>query len=281
VSDLAPGAVPTLEAKSPYELRVHLGEDVPDSDVRTALQNGQRGFLHSYTTASAVDGPGMRVVAWTTGCQFKCLYCHNPDTWKMSNGIPETLARAAGELAKYRTGLQVMSGGLTISGGEPLLQDRFVVDLATAARNLGIHTALDTNGFLGERLSDADLEAFDLVLLDLKTWDDDRHRTLTGQPVGPVHDFARRLAAKKRPVWVRFVLVPGLTDDAANIEPIATFCQQLGNVERVDVLPFHQLGRFKWQQLRMEYALEETEPPKPEIVEKAVAIFRALGLKAY
>ena len=270
-----------LQAKSPYELRVHLGEDVPDSDVRTALQNGQMGFLHSFTTASAVDGPGMRIVAWTTGCQFKCLYCHNPDTWKMSNGIPVTLARATGELAKYRGGLQVMSGGLTISGGEPLVQDRFVVNLAAAARTMGIHTALDTNGFLGERLSDAELEAFDLVLLDLKTWDDARHRKLTGQPVGPVHDFARRLAAKKRPVWVRFVLVPGLTDDAENVEAIAAFAAGLGNVERVDVLPFHQMGRFKWKQLGMDYTLEATEPPTPAAVEKACAIFRAQGLEAY
>jgi len=270
-----------LQAKSPYELRVHLGEDVPDSDVRTALQNGQMGFLHSFTTASAVDGPGMRIVAWTTGCQFKCLYCHNPDTWKMSNGIPVTLARATGELAKYRGGLQVMSGGLTISGGEPLVQDRFVVNLAAAARTMGIHTALDTNGFLGERLSDAELEAFDLVLLDLKTWDDARHRKLTGQPVGPVHDFARRLAAKKRPVWVRFVLVPGLTDDAENVEAIAAFAAGLGNVERVDVLPFHQMGRFKWKQLGMDYTLEATEPPTPAAVEKACAILRAQGLEAY
>jgi len=272
--------VSDLEAKSPYELRVHLGEGVPEADVRTALQTGQMGFLHSFTTASAVDGPGMRVVVWTTGCQFKCLYCHNPDTWKMSNGIPVTLARATEELAKYRSGLQVMSGGLTISGGEPLVQDRFVVNLATAARRMGIHTALDTNGFLGERLSDAELEAFDLVLLDLKTWDDARHRRLTGQPVGPVHDFARRLAAKRRPVWVRFVLVPGLTDDVENIEPIATFCRELGNVERVDVLPFHQLGRFKWKELKMDYTLEATEPPSSGSAERAVAMFRSQGLKA-
>jgi pyruvate formate lyase activating enzyme len=276
----APSGAPPLQAKSPYELRVHLGEGLPESDVRAALQNGQMGFLHSFTTASAVDGPGMRVVVWTTGCQFKCLYCHNPDTWKMSNGIPVTLARATEELAKYRSGLQVMSGGLTISGGEPLVQDRFVVNLATAARRMGIHTALDTNGFLGERLSDAELEAFDLVLLDLKTWDDARHRRLTGQPVGPVHDFARRLAAKRRPVWVRFVLVTGLTDDLENIEPIATFCRELGNVERVDVLPFHQLGRFKWKELKMDYTLEATEPPSSGNVERAVAMFRSQGLKA-
>jgi pyruvate formate lyase activating enzyme len=274
------GSPPALEAKSPYELRVNLGEGLPETDVRSALQSGQMGFLHSFTTGSAVDGPGVRVVAWTSGCQFKCLYCHNPDTWKMSNGIPVTLERAIEELSKYRSSLSVMKGGFTLSGGEPLVQDRFAVNLCAAARKMGIHTALDTNGFLGERLSDEELLAFDLVLLDLKMWDDARHRTLTGQPVGPVHDFARRLAAKKRPVWVRFVLVPGLTDDAANVEAIAKFAASLGNVERVDVLPFHQMGRFKWKELKMDYTLDTTGPPAPEDVERAVAAFRAQGLKA-
>ena len=269
-----------LEARSPFELRVNLGRGVGETEVRQALASGDMGFLHSFTTGSAVDGPGVRVVAWTTGCQFKCLYCHNPDTWKMSNGIPVTLERATEELAKYRTGLSVMKGGFTLSGGEPLVQDRFAVNLCSAARKMGIHTALDTNGFLGERLSDTELEAFDLVLLDLKSFDDTRHRRLTGQPVGPVHDFARRLAAKRRAVWVRFVLVPGLTDDAQDMEANARFAASLGNVERVDVLPFHQMGRFKWKELKMDYTLDATEPPAPEDVERAVAVFRAQGLKA-
>ena len=160
-------AIP-LEAKSPFELRVNLSAGMPETDVRTALATGEMGFLHSFTTGSTVDGPGVRVVGWTTGCQFRCLYCHNPDTWNMSNGIPVPLARATEELRKYRQGLKVMLGGFTLSGGEPLMQDRFVVKLLAAAKGLGIHTALDTNGALGARLSDADLEHVDLVLLDLK-----------------------------------------------------------------------------------------------------------------
>src|SRR6476646_9915824 len=154
-----------LEATSPYELRVNLGKGVSDSDVRSALASGDMGFLHSFTTGSAVDGPGVRVVAWTAGCMWRCLYCHNPDTWSMGNGIPVTLARAAEELRKYRQGLKVMSGGLTVSGGEPLMQHKFVVKLFNAAKSMGVHTALDTNGFYGEKLSDADLQAIDLVLL--------------------------------------------------------------------------------------------------------------------
>ncbi|MGH9460383.1 MAG: 4Fe-4S cluster-binding domain-containing protein, partial [Vicinamibacteria bacterium] len=147
-----------LEARSPFDLRVNLGKGVPESDVRTALATGDMGFLHSFTTGSTVDGPGVRVVAWTTGCHWRCLYCHNPDTWTMSNGIPVSLTRATEELRKYRTGLKVMSGGFTLSGGEPLMQDRFVVKLFSAAQAMGIHTALDTNGSLGDRLSDAELE---------------------------------------------------------------------------------------------------------------------------
>ena len=270
-----------LEAKSPFELRVNLGRGVPESDVRRALATGDMGFLHSFTTGSTVDGPGVRVVAWTTGCQFRCLYCHNPDTWTMSNGIPVTLGRATEELRKYRTGLKVMSGGFTLSGGEPLMQDRFAVKLFTAAQAIGIHTALDTNGSLGDRLSDAELEKIDLVLLDIKDSDPERHRQLTGMDVGPVLDFARRLATLRRPVWVRFVLVPGWTDDVANVGQIARFAATLGNVERVDVLPFHQMGRFKWKELQLDYKLIDVEPPALEAVQQACAQFRAEGLKAY
>jgi pyruvate formate lyase activating enzyme len=275
-----PTPVP-LEAKSPFELRVNLGRGVPESAVRTALATGDMGFLHSFTTGSTVDGPGVRVVAWTTGCQFRCLYCHNPDTWTMSNGIPVTIEKAAAELRKYRTGLKVMSGGFTLSGGEPLMQDRFAVKLFTAAQGMGIHTALDTNGSLGARLADAELERIDLVLLDLKSWDAELHRRVTGMDNGPVLDFARRLAARKRPVWVRFVLVPGLTDDAENVAGIGRFAASLGNVERVDVLPFHQMGRFKWKELRLDYKLADVQPPTPETVEQVCTQFRAEGLKAY
>jgi len=275
-----PQTVP-LEAKSPFELRVNLGQGMPESDVRTALASGDMGFLHSFTTGSTVDGPGVRVVGWTTGCHWRCRYCHNPDTWTMSNGIPVTLARATEELRKYRHGLKIMSGGFTLSGGEPLMQDRFAVKLFRAAKAMGIHTALDTNGSLGSRLTDQELEEIDLVLLDIKTWDPERHRQLTGMDVGPVLDFARRLAAQKRKIWLRFVLVPGLTDDLEDISQIAKFTAGLGNAERVDILPFHQMGRFKWKELKLNYTLNDVQPPSLEEVERAREPFRAAGLKAY
>ena len=269
-----------LEAKSPFELRVDLGKNVPEADVRSALASGDMGFLHSFTTGSTLDGPGVRVVAWTTGCMWRCLYCHNPDTWTMTNGIPISVARAAEQLRKYRHGLEVMSGGFTLSGGEPLMQHRFAVKLFTVAKGMGIHTALDSNGYYGDRLSDAELELVDLVLLDIKTWDPERHKRLTSMDVGPTLEFAKRLAGRKRPMWLRYVLVPGLTDDPDDIADTASFVGGLGNVERVDVLPFHQMGRFKWHKLGMNYALEQTEPPSHELVDRTIEIFRARGLRA-
>jgi pyruvate formate lyase activating enzyme len=270
-----------LAASSPYELRVNLGTSVSEADVRAALATGDMGFLHSFTTGSTVDGPGVRVVAWTTGCMWRCLYCHNPDTWTMSNGLPVTVEKAAEELRKYRYGLKVMSGGFTLSGGEPLMQHRFAVKLFTAARAMGIHTAVQTNGHYGDKLRDAELEAIDLVLLDIKAWDPVRHRRLTGMDNDGTRAFALRLAANRRPIWVRFVLVPGLTDHLDDIKRIAAFAAELGNVQRVDVLPFHQLGRYKWKELGIAYELEHTEPPTEDAVAAAARLFRAEGLTAY
>jgi pyruvate formate lyase activating enzyme len=273
-------APPPLEAKSPYELRVDLGKGVPETDVRAALASGDMGFLHSFTTGSAVDGPGVRVVAWTAGCMWRCVYCHNPDTWTMTNGFPITIARATEELKKYRHGLKVMSGGFTLSGGEPLMQQRFAMKLLAAAKGMGIHTAIESNGYYGDRLSDEELDAIDLVLLGLKAAPA-RHRAITGMDAAPTRAFAKRLAARKCPIWVRFVLVPGLTDDPDDIAEIAGFAAGLGNVQRVDVLPFHQLGKFKWKALGIPYTLEHVSPPAADLIERAVAVFRAAGLTAH
>jgi pyruvate formate lyase activating enzyme len=269
-----------LQAKSPFELRVNLGRDVPESDVRSALASGEMGFLHSFTTGSTVDGPGVRVVAWTTGCQFRCLYCHNPDTWTLTNGVPVTLARATEEIRKYKDGLKIMAGGFTLSGGEPLMQDRFAVKLFTKVKTMGIHTALDTNGALGDRVSDEELRHIDLVLLDIKSWNPDEHRRLTGMELAPVLSFARRLALLDRPVWLRYVLVPGHSDNLDDIARLARFCRELGNIQRVDVLPFHQMGRFKWKELKLDYTLSDAIPPSRELVQQACARFRTEGLKA-
>jgi pyruvate formate lyase activating enzyme len=191
-----------------------------------------------------------------------------------------SVEKAADELRKYRQGLKVMSGGFTLSGGEPLMQHRFAAKLFAAAKGMGIHTTIETNGFYGDRLSDDEIDTIDLVMLGLKTWDPERHKNLTGQEIGPTLKFAQRLAERRRPIWIRFVLVPGLTDDPSDMAKSASFAASLGNVQRVDVLPFHQMGRFKWERLGLDYTLGEVEPPTTAAVESACAVWRAAGLEA-
>jgi pyruvate formate lyase activating enzyme len=269
-----------LEAKSPFEMRVHLGDEVGEMDVRSALKSGDMGFLHSFTTGSAVDGPGIRLVAWTTACMFRCQYCHNPDTWTLSNGIPVTLERAIGELQRYANSLKRMNGGFTLSGGEPLMQDRFAVRLFDAAHAMGVHTAIETNGYFGERLSDEELHDIDLVLLDMKAFTLAQHKRVTGINNEPVIAFAERLAALRRPMWLRYVLVPGLTDVPEEVAQLAEFAARLGVVERVEVLPFHQLGQYKWEKLGLDYQLDGVEMPTRDEVDRAIDIFASKGLRA-
>jgi len=278
-TDLPETTVP-LEAASPFEMRVKLGEQVPETDVRSALKTGDLGFLHSYTTGSAVDGPGIRLVAWTTACMFRCKYCHNPDTWTLRNGIPVPLDRALEEVRKYAYGLKIMHGGFTLSGGEPLMQARFATRLLSGVKAMGVHTAIETNGFYGEQVSDEELADIDLVILDMKAFSPEQHLRVTGLDNKDVLDFCRRLAVLKRPMWLRYVLVPGLTDDPEEMEAVARFGASLGVVERAEILPFHQMGKYKWERLGIEYELAQTDPPTLEGVATAVAIFREAGLDA-
>jgi pyruvate formate lyase activating enzyme len=270
-----------LEAGSPFELRVDLGKGVPEPDMRSAIASGDVGFLHSFTTGSAVDGPGIRLVAWTTLCMFRCKYCHNPDTWTVSNGMPVTIARAKEELQKYAPGLKTMRGGFTLSGGEPLMQARFAAKIFRAAKELDIHTAIETNGFYGERLLDAELADIDLVILDMKAFSLEQHKRVTaGIENASIKRFCQRLARLHRPMWFRYVLVPGLTDVVEEMKLVAGFAASLGVVERAEILPFHQMGHYKWEKLGIPYTLADTEPPSPETIAMAVDIFRTAGLRA-
>jgi pyruvate formate lyase activating enzyme len=271
----------SLEAKSPFEMRVHLGEDTPDMQVRDALKTGDLGFLHSFTTGSAVDGPGLRLVAWTTACMFRCQFCHNPDTWTLKNGIPVPLGRAVEEVQKYANALIAMKGGFTLSGGEPMMQDRFAARLFGAVKKMGVHTAIETNGFYGDRLSDDELRTIDLVILDMKAFTRTQHERVTGGMRNEdVLEFCNRLAALKRPMWLRYVLVPGLTDIPEEMEAVAEFGSSLGVVERAEILPFHQLGQYKWERLGLEYTLAATDPPSQSGIASAIEIFRGAGLVA-
>ncbi len=239
------------------------------------------GAVHSWDVSTGVDGPGTRFVTFLAGCPLRCLYCHNPDTQQLRNGVRTSADAVVAEAAKYAEFIRVAGGGATISGGEPLLQPVFCGELFHRFKHeLGLHTALDTSGYLGARATDALLADVDLVLLDIKSWDRELYRRLTGRELEPTLTFARRLAALGKDVWVRFVLVPGLTDDPANVAGVAAFAASLGNVSRVDVLPFHKLGAAKYQALGRAFPLAGTPGPTPDQVATARATFTAHGLYA-
>lgn len=237
--------------------------------------------MHTFHTGSTVDGPGIRFVLFTTGCLMRCQYCHNPETWHMKDGMKMTATDVMTEVLKYERFMKLSGGGITISGGEPMVQAPFINRIFRAAKTRGIHTTLDTNGYFGERMSDEDLEQVDLVLLDIKSFDPETHHRATGVQVAPVLNFAKRLSALGKPMWIRFVLVPGLTDDPENVEGLAQFVAGLNAVERVEVLPFHQMGMAKWAKMGRTYPLADTRPPEAAQVERVVNVFRAHGLNAF
>ena len=238
------------------------------------------GSVHSWDLSTGVDGPGTRFVVFTAGCPLRCAYCHNPDTWFGRTGQRMSAAEVLALAGRYRRFIGAAGGGLTVSGGEPLLQPAFTRAILAGAKELGLHTALDTSGYLGTRADDELLDATDLVLLDIKSFDPATARRVTGGSIAPTLAFARRLAARRQPVWVRFVLVPGWTDDPGNVAGLARFVASLGNVERVDVLPFHTLGAAKYAALGLDYPCAEVSPPTVEQIDRVRAVFTAAGLHA-
>lgn len=268
-----------VKAGSRYDLRAGQAPDAPETEGFEGAGE-THGWVHSYETGSTVDGPGVRVMLFMSGCFLRCQYCHNPDTWKLKDGTRIELSHAVRRLHDFAPALRAMGGGLTISGGEPLVQLGFTKGLFAAAKAMGLHTALDTSGFLGHRAGEDYLRNVDLVLLDIKSGDPDTYRRVTGAELAPTLRFAERLNAMGKSVWVRFVLVPGLTDDPENIGKVARFVAPMTNVEWVEVLPFHQMGAFKWKALGIDYRLADTPTPTTERVAAALDMFRAAGCRA-
>jgi len=268
-----------LEAGSRHDLRVGLSPDAPDEeDLRD--DEGVFGYAHSYETSSRYDGPGVRVVLFLSGCLLRCTYCHNPDTWHLKDGTRVSVQQVLDRLKSFAPALRSLDGGLTISGGEAMVQMEFTRRIFAGAKDMGLHTAIETSGFMGDKVDDRFLSALDLVLLDIKSSDPATYKKVTGRELAPTLRFAERLAKIGKPAWVRFTLVPGLTDDPANVEGIARFVAPMKNVQWVEVQPFHQMGAFKWKAMNLEYKLVDTPAASPELTKRVIDQFRAAGCNA-
>lgn len=237
-----------------------------------------KGRIHSIETFGAVDGPGLRYVVFTQGCNLRCQFCHNPDTWKLANGKEMTVKEIIDDLLDYLPFFQSSGGGITVSGGESLLQIDFLIALFKECKKHGIHTTIDTSGGPFNRrpaflLKMQELLVYtDLIMLDIKHIDSEQHKVITGLPNEHILDFANYLAENKMPIWVRHVLVPTLSDFDDDLNRLADFLQTLNNIEKIEVLPYHQLGVYKWKNLGLEYKLENVAPPTEERVENAKRI---------
>lgn len=252
-----------------------------------AVRDGDMGSVHSWELVTAVDGPGTRLTYFLSGCVLRCLYCQNPDTWRLPDGIPTTLREVTDRIDHYAAVLKATHGGVTLSGGEPLLQHTFAGRIFRHCQSIGLHTALDTSGYLGARVDDAFLDDVNLVLLDVKSGIPETYKKVTGRELAPTLSFGRRLAERGTPIWIRYVLVPDLTDAVDNIEAVADYVQSLQSlgdgdaVKRVEILPFHQMGTSKWKAIGEPYPLENTKPPSKKLLERVRGQFRARELTVF
>jgi pyruvate formate lyase activating enzyme len=269
--------VGTVEAGSRYDLRIGITPDAPDEAQFRDESKGAYGYVHSYETSSRYDGPGLRAVLFMSGCLLRCTYCHNPDTWHLKDGTYVSAEQVIDRLRSFAPALRSLDGGFTISGGEPMVQLEFIQRLLAAARQMGLHTAIETSGFLGDRVDDKFLSVLDLVLLDIKSADPATYKAVTGRELAPTLRFAERLAALGKPAWVRFTLVPGSTDEPANVEGIARFVAPMKNVEWVEIQPFHQMGAFKWKAMKLAYKHDTTPAPTPALIKRVLDQFRTAG----
>lgn len=237
------------------------------------LRNGEIGTIHSWELVTAVDGPGTRLTVFFAGCPLRCLYCHNPDTMTMRNGKDTTVDEIVHKALRYKNIFDATNGGVTLSGGEVLMQPAFAANILKELTANGIHTTIDTSGFLGIKCTDDMLKNINLVLLDIKSGDEETYFKTTGRSLKPTIKFAERLDQKNVPMWVRFVLVPDLTSDPDNVEKVAKIVSRFNNVERIEILPFHQMGTQKWDELGLPYSLRDVKPPTSEMIQTTKDIF--------
>jgi pyruvate formate lyase activating enzyme len=236
------------------------------------------GNIHSIETFGTVDGPGIRYVIFTQGCLLRCQFCHNADTWEIGTGKQMSVEEIINDLTSYLPFIESSGGGITVSGGEPLLQIPFLIDLFKACKKIGIHTTIDSSGgcystapLFQEQLNEL-LKYTDLILLDLKHINRKKHIRLTGMANDHILEFARLLSERKIPVWIRHVLVPSITDDEQDLNDLGDFIGTLNNVKKIEILPYHKLGVYKWETLGLDYPIKEVEPPSEAQVKEAYQI---------
>ena len=233
-----------------------------------------KGYVHSIESFGSADGPGVRFIVFLAGCGLRCQFCHNPDTWDRNKGKERTAEDLIKQALRYKS-YWGADGGITVSGGEPLLQIDFLIDLLKKCKAAGIHTTIDTAGAPFSRSEpmfgkiEELMKYTDLVMLDIKHIDNEIHKTYIGAPNDNILDFARYLDEIGKPVWIRHVLVPERSDYDEYLDKIKAFVDTLSNVERVEVLPYHTLGVFKWKDLGLEYPLGDIKPPTPERLKNA------------
>ena len=227
------------------------------------------GRVHSVETCGTVDGPGIRFIVFLQGCLMRCKYCHNRDTWDTEAGKLMTSDEIVTELLQYRNYMEASGGGVTLSGGEAMLQPEFVKDIFTKCKAEGVHTCLDTNGFV-RRLDDTVkgvLEVADLVLLDIKQMDNAKHIDLTHVSNKYTLEFAEYLAAHDQPVYLRYVVLPGYTDSDIDVHKLGKFIEPMKNIEKIELLPYHELGKHKWTAMGEIYPLDGVNPPSHDTME--------------
>jgi len=237
-----------------------------------------RGRIHSIETMGTVDGPGIRYVIFMQGCPMRCIFCHNRDAWDPRGGTEMTVEELVHDIQKYKSFMEFSGGGVTVTGGEPTLQPQFVTKLFEEVKKLGLNTAIDTSGFVDIEKVKELLELTDLVLLSIKHIREDKHIELTGVGMKKVWDFLNYLSEIKKALWIRYVIIPGYTDDEKDIRELAKKLKEYDNIQLVEILPYHNMGAYKWESMGLEYPLKHVIPPKDKDIDKAKMIFKEYGL---
>lgn len=235
------------------------------------------GRIHSLESFGTVDGPGIRFVVFMQGCPLRCQFCHNPDTWDVSKGSEYTPIQLVEEIVKYKSYMEFSGGGVTFTGGEPLLQAEFILEASRLLKEKKISVAIDTSGFVwNDRVKEL-LAGTDIVLLDIKNFNPDTYRAITGVSLTPTLQLLNYLREQRKNTWIRYVLVPGLSDNLDSIQKLSEYLDDFPNISKIEILGFHKMGEYKWQELGLEYKLSDTKPPDRELLLKVKAILECNG----